>query len=200
MVAFSSLARILGECRTIHSPPVLFSFFFSFFFLKWRLARALYFHALGQDQSTVAQLAETTVAECSLTSCMWARSRIGSHTMPEQPHSQPTPTSLGQGVYACLGITCHLHFLAEWPGSFTFHCGNKRLERTPNKNHHTKLTLERKILQPLLPGFELATFRSRVRRSTNRLSRHTQVEYLPWSEISTLKALVHIRFYLYNTK
>ena len=26
MVAFSSLARILGECLTIHSPPALFFF------------------------------------------------------------------------------------------------------------------------------------------------------------------------------
>ena len=30
---------------------------------------------------------------------------------------------------------------------------------------------EKKILPPLLPGFELATFQSRVRRSTNKLSR-----------------------------
>ena len=40
VVAFSSLARILGECSTIHSPPALLSFFFFFFFGKWRLARA----------------------------------------------------------------------------------------------------------------------------------------------------------------
>ena len=38
-------------------------------------------------------------------------------------------------------------------------------ERTPNKRQHTKLTLEKKILPPPLPGFELATFWSRVRRS-----------------------------------
>ena len=45
--------------------------FFSFlFFSKWRLARAHKFHSLCQDQSTVAQRAETTVAECSLTSCV----------------------------------------------------------------------------------------------------------------------------------
>ena len=48
-------------------------------------------------QSTVAQGAETTVAECSLTSCVLARFRIGSHTMPGRKHSQPTPTSLGYG-------------------------------------------------------------------------------------------------------
>ena len=38
------------------------------------------------------------------------------------------------------------------------------VERAPNTNQHTKLTLEKKILRQLLPEFELATFRSRVRR------------------------------------
>ena len=45
------------------------------------------------------------------------------------------------------------------------------MERTPNKSRHRKLTLEKKILPLLLPGFELATFPSRVWRSTNKLSR-----------------------------
>ena len=62
----SSCARLLGECLTIHSPPALFSV------LKWRLVRAHKFHSLCQGQSTVAQQAETNVAECSLTSCVWA--------------------------------------------------------------------------------------------------------------------------------
>ena len=45
-------------------------------------------------------------------------------------------------------------------------CGNTGVERTPNKSQHTKLTLEKKKILPLLlPGFELATSRSRVRRS-----------------------------------
>ena len=60
VVAHSSLARILGECATIRSPPALF------FFLKRRLARAQQFHTLCQDQSTVAQRAETTMVEFSL--------------------------------------------------------------------------------------------------------------------------------------
>ena len=46
-----------------------------------------------------------------------------------------------------------------------FHCGSTGVERTPNYSQHTKLSLEKKILPPLLPGFELATLRSRVRRS-----------------------------------
>ena len=42
------------------------------------------------------------------------------------------------------------------------------MQRTPNKSQHTKLTLEKKILPLLLPGFELATFRSRARRSNEQ--------------------------------
>ena len=61
--------------------------------------------------------------------------------------------------------------LAEWPGFLTCHCGNTGVERTPNKSQHTKLTLEKTILLPLLPGFELATFRSGGRRFTVRISR-----------------------------
>ena len=53
-------------------------------------------------------------------------------------------------------------FLAEWQRSFTCHCGNTGVGRIPNKSQHTKLTLEKSILPPLLPGLELAIFRSRV--------------------------------------
>ena len=37
------------------------------------------------------------------------------------------------------------------------HCSNTGVERTPNKSQQRKLTLVKKILPPLLPGFELAT-------------------------------------------
>ena len=43
-VAFSSRARILGECSTIHFLPAVVVVFF-----KWRLARTHKFHSLGQD-------------------------------------------------------------------------------------------------------------------------------------------------------
>ena len=36
--------------------------------------------------------------------------------------------------------------------SCTCHCGNTWMERTPNKSQHTNLTLEKKILPPLLPA------------------------------------------------
>ena len=51
---------------------------------------------------------------------------------------------------------------AEWPGPFMCHCSNAGLEQMLNKSQHTKLTLEKKIIPPLLPGVELATFRSWV--------------------------------------
>ena len=63
MVAFPLIVRILGECSTIRSLPVLF-----FFFFFSGDSCAHYFHSLTQNQSTVAQQAEMTVTECSLTS------------------------------------------------------------------------------------------------------------------------------------
>ena len=50
-------------------PHLHFFLFFLFFSMKWRLAHAHQFHFLGQDQSTVALRAETTVAESSLWAC-----------------------------------------------------------------------------------------------------------------------------------
>ena len=34
-------------------------------------------------------------------------------------------------VYACLAVTCHLHFRQKWPGSFTCYCGNTGAEQIP---------------------------------------------------------------------
>ena len=95
-----------------------------------------------------------------------------SHTMPGQRHNQPTRTSLGQGKDVCV-FRCNPPpaLLAGWPGSFTCHCGNTGVEWTPNKSQHTKLTLKKNIIPPLLPGFELTTFRVRIRRSTSKPSR-----------------------------
>ena len=52
--------------------------------------------------------------------------------------------------------------LAEWPGSFTCHCGSMGMEQTPNKSQHTTVNSGEENLPPLLPRFELATFWSRV--------------------------------------
>ena len=100
-----------------------------------------------------------------------------------QRHSQPTLTSLGQG---CV-FRCNLPpaLLAEWSGSFACHCGNKGVERTPNESQHIKLTLEKKILPSLLLGFKLANFRSRVRRSSNKLYLGTRKSQKRKGEVSS---------------
>ena len=43
---------------------------FFFFFFEVKISTRTNSTVLGQDQSTVAQPAETTVAECSMTSCV----------------------------------------------------------------------------------------------------------------------------------
>ena len=62
-----------------------------------------------QDQFIVSQRAEMTLAKCSLTSCV--------SSFPDRvPHYARTSAQsarsdfVGSRVYACLDVTCHLHF------------------------------------------------------------------------------------------
>ena len=55
--------EVLGEKVRLFIPRLRFLF-------QWRSARALTFHFLGKDQSTVVHRTDSTVAECSLTSCV----------------------------------------------------------------------------------------------------------------------------------
>ena len=96
---FFSLARIFGEDLFI---PRLRPFFF---FFEWRAACAHRFHFSGQDQSTVVRRAKTTVAECSLTSCVWGRfpARFPHYAWPAQSvHSD--------FVGSRSSVICHVHF------------------------------------------------------------------------------------------
>ena len=63
------------------------------------------------------------------------------------------------------------------------HYGNTGVEQTPNKRQHAKLTLEEKILPPLLSGPVLAIFRSRVRRSADKLSRIVSLRDIPVNSV-----------------
>ena len=156
-MAFLSLARILGECSTIHSSPAL-SFFFSS-----RMPIPLFMPGSVHSGSASRD-------DCGR---MFPDKLCMSSFLDRSPHCLiVSPFRLLWVKRVCV-LRCKLQpaILAEWPGSFTNHCGNTGVERTPSKSQHTKLTLEKKILLPLLPGFELATFRSRVRRSTSKLSR-----------------------------
>ena len=65
-------------------------------------------------------------------------------------------------VYACLAVTCHLHFWQNDRDLLRATAVTQGWNGYGNKCQHRKLTLEKKILPPLLQGLEPATFQSRV--------------------------------------
>ena len=68
-------------------------------------------------------------------------------------------------VYVCLAVTCHLHF---WQDDWDLVCATavtRGWSSYQSMCQHRKLTLEKKILPPLLQGFKPATFQSRVQLS-----------------------------------
>ena len=71
-------------------------------------------------------------------------------------------------VYACLAVTCHLHFWQNDRGLLRATVLTWGWNGYRNKSQHRKLTLEKKILPLLQQGFEPATFRSQVRCSNHR--------------------------------
>ena len=60
--------------------------------------------------------------------------------------------------YACLGVTCHLHFWQNDRGLLCAIAVTQGWNGHQTKSQHTKLTLEEKVLPPHLPGFTLANF------------------------------------------
>ena len=78
---------------------------------------------------------------------------------------------VGGSVYACLGVTCHWHFLTEWPQSFTRDCGNSGVDRAPNNRQHGKLTLEKNISSRSCRDSNARPFDHESGALTNTLSR-----------------------------
>ena len=68
-------------------------------------------------------------------------------------------------MYACLAVTCHLHYWQNDRHLLRATAVTRGWNEYRNKCQHRKSTLEKKILPPLLQGFQPATFQSRVRRS-----------------------------------
>ena len=74
-------------------------------------------------------------------------------------------------VYACLAVTCHLHFWRNDRGILRATAVTQGWNGHRNKSQHRKLTPEKKILPPLLQRrFEPATFRSESGALTTELS------------------------------
>ena len=70
-------------------------------------------------------------------------------------------------VHACLVVTCHLHFWQiDWD-LLRATALTQGLNRYRNKSQHRKLTLEKKILPPVLRGLKPVTFQSRVWHSNH---------------------------------
>ena len=65
-------------------------------------------------------------------------------------------------VYACLAVTCHLHFWQNDRDLLLATAVTRGWNVYQNKSQHRKLTLEKKILPPFLQGFEPTTFQSQV--------------------------------------
>ena len=57
-------------------------------------------------------------------------------------------------LYACLAVTCHLHFWQNDLDLSRATAVTRRWNGYRNKSQHRKLTLEKKILPPLQQGFE----------------------------------------------
>ena len=75
---------------------------------------------------------------------------------------------VGSRMYACLGVTCHLHFWQNDWGllrvtAVTWRWNGHRIRVSKHSRPR-----KRKFSHLLLPGFELATFRSQVRHSNQQ--------------------------------
>ena len=75
-------------------------------------------------------------------SCVWAHSQIGSNTMPGQ-HSQSSCLCWVKWVRVLICNRLHA-LLAEWLGSFMYHCSNTWVTLKRWKSQQRKWTLEEK--------------------------------------------------------
>ena len=89
-------------------------------------------------------------------------------------------------VYACLAVTCHLHFWQNDRDFLRATVVTRGWNGYRNKSQHRKSTLEKKILPPFQQGFEPATFQSRVRRSN-----HWAIPAPPLTSIETTRLIRH---------
>ena len=106
MVAFSSHARILGECLTIHSLPVLYYNFFFKVEISLRKLVPLFTPGLVHSGSASLDDCGRMFPDKLRVSSFPDRFAHYAWTAALSAHSD----FVGSRVYACLGVTCHLHF------------------------------------------------------------------------------------------
>ena len=113
----------------------------------------------------------------------WNCCRLGAFCVHHNYNHAPShfTQSHRRKVHACLAITCYLHFWQNDRGLIRATAGTRRWNGYRDKRQHRRLTMEKKILSPLLQGFEPATFQTRVRRSNHwaisaPLCKHTRLQ------------------------
>ena len=141
-----------------------------FFFLRWRLVHVHRFHTMtGSVHSS----------SVSWNDCGWMF--LDKLCVSLSPDRSPTlcldssivsPIQLHRVKGICM-FKCNLPpaLLAEWPGSFICRCGNTGVEWAPNNSQPTILTLEKKILPPLLWDLNLQPFDHESVAPTSKSSR-----------------------------
>ena len=107
--------------------------------------------------TALAQLVPHETAAVSARVLCTPYSHVSCHFMQSHIHK----------VYACLSVTCHLHFWQNDQDLLHATAVTQGWNRYWNKSQHRKLTLEKKILLLLLQGFEPATFQSWVHHSNH---------------------------------
>ena len=151
VVAFSSLARILGKCSKIHSLPALSS---SFFKVEIRLHTLIPLFRPGSVHSGSASGDDHG----------WVLRNdlpVSSFTDKFQHFawSVISPLWLQWVKGVCVfRLTSHLYFWQNDQGLSSATAITGGVERTPHKSQHKNLTLEKKILLPFLSAFKLTTF------------------------------------------
>ena len=98
-------------------------------------------------------------------------------------------------MYACLAVTCHLHFWQNDRDFLRATVVTRGWNGYRNKSQHRKSTLEKKILPPFQQGFEPATFQSRV-----RCSNHWAIPAPPTQIISDVCFIAHHVTYASSNK
>ena len=114
------------------------------------------------------------ITGCCMTDVTWKCCRPGDfcvhHNYNQAPrHITSWLKSRILMVHACLAVTCHLHFWQNDLGLLRVASVTGEGETDMEMSQHRNFTLAKKILPPLLPGLEPATYRSQVRRSNHRV-------------------------------
>ena len=111
----------------------------------------------------------TALFDCYVTGATWNCCHLGAFCLRCTTMHHVTSLHANPHTYGACVFSCNLPpaLLAEWPGSFTCHCGNTGLERIPEWESAQKVDSGEENSPAAPAGLEPDTFRSRVRHSNH---------------------------------